>query len=95
MVWLEILKPVAVAAVGTPVSYAPYKDTNYDDAIAYVWGEEDGLISAEARKTHLEKSGITLTRNYKGGHGIGSESREEVLSAVIELVEIFKERASR
>lgn len=86
------MKPVAVAAVGTPVSYAPFKDPNYDDAIAYVWAEEDAIITPKLREAYLAKSGITLTRSIKGGHGIDLEGTDEVVKNVIELVEHFREK---
>ncbi|KAJ4360449.1 uncharacterized protein N0V89_001012 [Didymosphaeria variabile] len=88
--WLEKMKPVAVAAVRTPVSYAPFKDPNCDGAIAYIWAEDDSIVTPELRQSYLDKSGITLTRSVKGGHGIDLEAREDVVKNVVELVEHFE-----
>jgi pimeloyl-ACP methyl ester carboxylesterase len=81
---------VAAAAVATPISYAPYKDPVFDGRIAFVYAEDDSIVTPEMRDSYLEKSGIQITRSIKGGHGIDQEAREDVLRIVVELAEEFR-----
>lgn len=85
------MKPCSVSAIATATSilYAPYQDPAYEGKIAFIGMEDDHIITAERRKAYLEKSGITLVRNLKGGHGIDLESTEEVAGAVVGFVEGF------
>ncbi|KAF2179041.1 hypothetical protein K469DRAFT_674683 [Zopfia rhizophila CBS 207.26] len=87
--WIGKLKPCSVSAIGTPVSYASYQDPSYKGAIAYVSMEDDQIISKELKQGYLNKSGITLIKSVKGGHGINLEAREEVVGVVLELVDVF------
>ncbi|KAF2864664.1 hypothetical protein BDV95DRAFT_600382 [Massariosphaeria phaeospora] len=88
--WFAKMKPCAASAIGTPVSYAPFRDPNYDGIIAFVALEDDPIVTPELVQSYLQKSGIKLTRSIKGPHGIDLQVRDEVIKVVLELAELFK-----
>lgn len=69
--------------------YAPYKDPNYDNLVAFIMLEGDVILTKEMNQRYLKKSGISLTRTIPGGHGINFESRAEVLAVIVEFATLF------
>ncbi|KAI9162963.1 hypothetical protein HJFPF1_04558 [Paramyrothecium foliicola] len=78
-------QPCAVGAIGTPISYAPYQDSNYHGVIAYVAMKNDKFIPQDKAEGNIQKSGIKLVKWLEGGHGIDVEATEEIVKTVEEL----------